>query len=101
MKKNPYKILLDTFGEEVQYRFAIEEMSELTKAICKYQRKYEQASEDEKQKLESDIVEEIADVYIIADQLAFMFGDDKVQKIKKEKMDRALRRAEAKNTELK
>lgn len=101
MKKNPYKILLDTFGEEVQYRFAIEEMSELTKVICKYQRKCEQASEEEKQKLESDIVEEIADVYIIADQLAFMFGDDKVQKIKKEKMDRALRRAEAKNTELK
>ena len=100
MKKNPYKILLDTFGEEIQYRFAIEEMSELTKAICKYQRKVSQVSDEEKRKLEDDIIEEIADVYVIADQLAFMFGDDKVQKIKKEKLERALKRAEVKNTEL-
>ena len=32
-RKNPYQILVDTFGEDLQLDIAIEEMSELTKAI--------------------------------------------------------------------
>lgn len=97
--KNPYKVCLDTFGAEVQYRFAIEEMSELTKAICKYQRKIDSASAEEKEKLESDIIEEVADVLICCEQLRFMFGENKVDKVKKFKIDRALKRCEEKNTE--
>ncbi|MBP3619179.1 MAG: hypothetical protein J6J24_00805 [Clostridia bacterium] len=96
---NPYKILLDTFGKDVQFRFAIEEMSELTKAICKYQRKIDTCNNEEQQKLADAIREEIADVLITAEQLAFMFGEDDVKKIKHIKLERALKRAEKKNNE--
>lgn len=100
MKVNPYKILLDTFGEDIQFRFAIEEMSELTKAICKYQRKIGNATEEEKKKLVADIVEELADVYVTTDQLSYMFGEKEVNQIKKQKLERALKRASVKNTEI-
>lgn len=100
MKENPYKTLLDAFGEDIQFRFAIEEMSELTKAICKYQRKIDSADEEEKKKLVADIIEELADVYVTTDQLAYMFGEKEVKKIKDQKIERALKRAKAKNTEL-
>lgn len=100
MKDNPYKILLDTFGADIQYRFAIEEMSELTKSICKYQRKIENASKEEKEKLCDDVIEEIADVLVCAEQLSFMFGNEKVQKVKDFKIARALNRAKAKDNEL-
>ena len=38
VRKNPYKVLLDAFGEDVQFRCAVEEMGELIQAICKYKR---------------------------------------------------------------
>ena len=96
---NPYKILLDTFGEDVQFRFAIEEMSELTKAICKYQRKIDTCDNEEKQILIEAMREEIADVLITTEQLAFMFDKNKINEIKQTKLERALKRAEKKNNE--
>lgn len=99
--ENPYKILLETFGEDMQFLLAIEEMSELTKAICKYQRKNKTCTENERQKLIDDILEEVADVQVNIDQLSYMFGEEKVKEIKDYKIKRALQRAEKKNNEVK
>ena len=55
---------IDTFGKDNQCRMAIEEMSELTKAICKHLRNFDNLS---------DIVEEIADVEIMMAQLEIIF----------------------------
>ena len=96
---NPYKILLDTFGEDVQFRFAIEEMSELTQAICKYQRKIDTCDNEGQQKLIDAMREEIVDVLITTEQLAFMFDKNKINEIKQTKLERALKRAEKKNNE--
>jgi len=98
-EENPYKILVDTFGEDVQFQFAIEEMAELTKAICKYKRKAQNCTGEDKEKLVADLIEEIADVQICAEQLAFMFGQEKVEQEKEFKLNRALKRAEKKNNE--
>ena len=54
-----------TYGRECQLNIAIEEMSELTKEICKYKRRNENQSE---------IIEEMADVYIMLEQMKMIFG---------------------------
>ena len=53
------------FGFDMQQAIAIEEMSELTKELCKYKR----GAENFKQ-----IAEEIADVEIMLEQLKIMFN---------------------------
>ena len=58
--KETYRKAIDTYGKDKQLDVAIEEMSELTKEICKFKR-----SQDNHQK----IVEEIADVAIMLEQL--------------------------------
>lgn len=100
-KKNPYKILLETFGEDAQYRCAIEEMSELTKAICKYQRKKIAKDKKELQKAKENLQEEIADVIINMEELCYMFDGKKIEEIKKMKLARAMKRAELNDMEYK
>lgn len=71
------KILEDaiqTWGEAAQIIVAIEEMSELTKALTKFLRFRECASGDPHQ-IHVDIQEEMADVGIMLNQLALIFGD--------------------------
>ena len=97
--KNPYKIFLDTFGEEIQFQFAVEEMGELLQAICKYKRKRANGTYEERQKALANWQEEIADVTINMEQLSYMFGQKEINKIKAEKLARALKRAELKNLE--
>ncbi len=99
-KDNPYKILLDTFGEEIQLQFAIEEMGELLQAICKYKRKHNSCDKEEFEKVKSNLQEEIADVMFCCEELAYMFGQSEIEKIKNMKRDRSLKRAAKKNTEL-
>jgi len=62
-----------TYGEQPQVDVAIEEMSELTKAILKY-RRAENKNKNEAEYLEDDIIEEIADVQIMLDQMRIIFG---------------------------
>ena len=52
------------YGQEAQRLIAIEEMSELTKALCKVSR--DQSSRDK-------IADEVADVYICLSQIELMF----------------------------
>lgn len=61
-----------TYGQDAQLKIAIEEMSELTKAICKFFR----AGNDPAQRRVTrvNIIEEAADVQIMLDQIRIMFG---------------------------
>ncbi len=62
-----------TYGAQMQEDIAIEEMSELTKALLKYRR---YISEPDKQEDLSDAVrEEVADVQIMLEQLRMIYGD--------------------------
>ena len=92
-RKSPYQIFLDTYGEEAQLDMAIEELSELIKAICKYKRKCEDVDTDEKE-LRYKILDGIADVEICIEELAYMFdGFDEINKIKQEKIEKGAERA--------
>lgn len=70
------KILEDAimeFGAYAQIDHAIEEMSELTKALIKERRAVGTANYGES--LRDHIREEMADVYIMLNQLSLIFGD--------------------------
>lgn len=74
---------IDTYGEESQMRMMIEEMSELTKELCKWFRG------------EGDtvhILEEMADVQIMLDQMKMIFGDtSEMEKAKVERLEGRLK----------
>lgn len=85
---------IETYGKDAQLTKAVEEMSELTKALCKYkecQRKYDNPLNRKPQEVYSNIEEEIADVFIMLVQLlAFFRGRESVSitKIVWDKLDR-------------
>ena len=56
---------IDTYGKDAQLWMVIEEMSELAKEICKYQR-----GRDNREQ----IADEVADVTIMLEQVKMMFG---------------------------
>lgn len=59
------------YGEPAQMDMAVEEMAELTKALCKVKRV--SCTAEAKAVLEN-VVEEMADVQIMLDQLRIIFG---------------------------
>lgn len=90
------KEIVRTYGEVSQIEMAIEEMSELTKALLKHRRairngEYTEARED-------DIAEEMADVWIMLKQLEIIFDNkDKIKNYMDFKVQRQLKRMEVKN----
>ena len=75
----------ETFGIPKQCIKTIEEFSELQKALCKYLLEYR----EDHQTAIPEIIEEIADVSLMLDQLQVAFGIAKhVQQIKTEKLER-------------
>ena len=70
---------LDRFGEKHQMVKAIEEMGELTRALCKRVADAEDVDVD-------NICEEIADLEITITQLHMIFDDGLIQKKKAEKL---------------
>ena len=77
---------IDTWGPEMQIIVAIEEMSELTKALTKYIRADDAAT------ISASIREEMADVGIMLNQLSLIFGDTTEEEIRK--LNRLWRRIE-------
>jgi NTP pyrophosphatase (non-canonical NTP hydrolase) len=77
---------IDTWGSEMQIIVAIEEMSELTKALTKYIRADDAAT------IVTNIREEMADVGIMLNQLSLIFGDTTEEEIRK--LNRLRRRIE-------
>ena len=78
---------VQTWGRDAQMRMMIEEMSELTKAICKYYRVINNKTANE---AFENIREEMADVQIMLDQMKIMFGN--VSDHEWEKLNRLERR---------
>lgn len=83
-----------TGGKDAQLTKAVEEMSELTKALCKLKeckRKYDTPFNRETQEVYSNIEEEIADVFIMLVQLFAIFNPHELVNITKivwDKLDR-------------
>lgn len=84
MIKKAYELYKTKFGNDKQLIKAIEEMAELQKAISKYLL----GDKDGK-----DIIQEVADVEIMTEQIKLMFDCHKeVEKIKVNKIQRMLDR---------
>lgn len=86
--KNDFQIMqsaLDRYGANKQSDIAIEEMSELIKAIIKH-RRYKGTETYE------NIIEEIADVMIMMEQLAMVTDYMKVSEVIHEKLNRLSQR---------
>ena len=85
---------IGTYGKEAQLTKAVEEMSELTKALCKLKeckRKYDTPFNRETQEVYSNVEEETADVFIMLVQLFAIFNPHELVNITKivwDKLDR-------------
>ena len=89
-----YKQAIETYGEKAQKLMAIEEMSELTKEICK----------DFRGKLNREhLIEEIIDVIITIDQLIMMYeiSEEEIVSMCIRKINRLKERLEKQNDEIK
>lgn len=78
---------IKTYGKDMQLNVAIEEFSELIKEICKNKRGRENLE---------GITEEIADCYIMLEQLLLIFGieNDEINRVIGDKLDRLSKRIE-------
>lgn len=79
LKRDIYQEAVDLWGEDIQLTIAIEEMSELTKAICKFKRFQYRIKNNLSNEITSNynfdsIIEKIADVQIMLNQLKCIFG---------------------------
>ena len=82
---------IDTYGEERQIDKALEEMSELTKALLKM--RYAKSTGVERDILMDAVSEETADVEIMLEQLHMIYQNDKkVEEYKQKKIERLERR---------
>lgn len=89
-----YKQAISAYGEKAQKLMEIEEMSELTKEICK----------DFRGKLNREhLIEEMADVLIMLDQMLLMYeiSGDEIQQMRERKIERLKERLEKVNDEIK
>ena len=89
-----YRQAIETYGVRAQKLMAIEEMSELTKEICK----------DFRGKLNREhLIEEIVDVIITIDQLMMMYeiSGDEIEQMRERKFERLKERLEMVNDEIK
>lgn len=89
-----YKRTIELYGEKAQKLMAIEEMSELTKEICK----------DFRGKLDREhLIEEIADVLITLDQMLLIYeiSEEEIYLMCERKMERLKERMDTANDEIK
>ena len=82
------EFIADIFGFEKQSQQAMEELAELIQALSKYNRGKENALEN--------VIEEIADVEIMIEQLKYLLNikEEQVEKIKSLKVCRTLTQIE-------
>lgn len=75
---------VETFGPGPQTDMMIEEMSELTKALCKYRRAVGGGADEAEVSVRKDqVLEEMADVQIMLNQMVLIYGDFNEQEIAK------------------
>lgn len=82
------------YGVKAQMPVWVEEMSELTKVICKWARKYDKLNGDINNQLLEEFKDEITDVTICLDQIKYTIGfmEDELMKRYKYKTDRQSKR---------
>lgn len=81
--KKLYKKVLLKYGFEAQSTMVNEECAELINALCKYRRN---------RVSELDVITEIADVMIMCEQMAYYFGEQKIEEEKERKLQRLAER---------
>ena len=88
------ELALNTWGEDAQMRMCIEEMSELTKELCKYMRilRNENVDVSKLEDVKKNIIEETADVLNVVEQMALIFGEQEVNEVRKQKVQRCLKK---------
>ncbi len=79
-----YNECISVWGEDSQLKMCIEEMAELTKELVKTYRDDTGKSPEQIEK----ICEEIADVQNMVDQMQHVFGKERVDEIRKQKIER-------------
>lgn len=79
--------IAEHYGLRVQMRQLIEEMAELTQVICKSER-YDLDT------VREHLVEEVADVQVVLEQVIYLLGDNRIEQIRAEKIARQKRRIE-------
>ena len=87
-RKEIYESAVTKWGIAPQMNMTIEECSELIKSICKAHR-YGDSPE-----ICESVIDEIADVTIMCEQMAFIFGEELVQNKIEEKLKRLEKRLE-------
>lgn len=83
------KKIANHYGFSNQLQMLVEEMAELTQAICKYKR-FENAKE--RVDIFENLIEEVADVEIVLSQIKMLVGEKAVNKKVEEKIARQLKR---------
>ena len=83
-----YSKYIDKWGLEAQLQITLEEMSELSKEICKYIRysTFEKQNNGKIEETKQNLRSELADVLNMAEQLEYYFGVDEIEKIRREKI---------------
>lgn len=79
------KKIANHYGLRRQLWQTVEETAELTQVICKAERY-------DLDMVRDHLVEEVADVSIMIDQLEYLLGDNMIAKIREEKINRQLER---------
>lgn len=91
-RKELYKQCIEAWGLDAQIYMCIEQMSELTKEFCKYRRlKFTDQSKELQEKKKENLAhiqEEIADVLNTVEQMAMVFGEKEVDKVRDFKIER-------------
>ena len=92
------------YGLEAQMQQLIEEMAELTQAICKHKRKNGEGQPINDaitaRHVEENLIEELADVRLVLDQVILLLGCDKdIQQVENKKVERTLGRIGEENAE--
>ena len=88
-RKEYYDLFLKEWGLESQYNQVLEEMAELTQAICKLHRPDKQ---NIKADVEEDVKSEIADVLNCVEQMEHIFGYEEIEVLRDYKLKRTVER---------
>ena len=79
------KTIADHYGLNNQMMQTVEEMGELTQAIVKV---FRNGLDNER----DNLIEELADVEIMIEQLDYLLGDNQIEKVKEYKINRQINR---------
>lgn len=90
------RAILDHYGKEVQQRQLVEECAELIQAITKAERAAETSDYQKCRATVSNLIEEIADVEIMLEQIKSLYGCRKqVAALTEQKINRQIERIKA------